>query len=240
MTRLNTEQEVLHDLRTVGWLDDVASTETLDAAVAAGDTTFDVQTGEGANFTAGDLWRVGAQGNGCEVVEVVSIATDTVTVLLPFAFAHLDDAAVTKLTLVDCGHTSDEGVSIETSVEETEMAVGTQRGVFLYMTGKVGQKSGFSFAGYNPENLALGLGIDETDADKVVAAVGVQINPADIGTLGSKPWKFEGFREDATTVTEILSNAKVIPDQSYSWRTGEASLLPCALRSTGLRSVYIN
>ena len=239
MTRLLNEQEVLHDLRTVGWLNDVASTETLDGAVAAEATTFDVQTGEGTSFAAGDLWRIGAQGGTSEVIEVESVSTDTITPVLPIAFAHADDVDVTELTLVDVGHTSDEGLSVETTQEETELAAGTQRATFLFIPGRVGEALVMSLLGYNPENLAMTLGVDEEDAAKVVAAAGVQLLQDDYGTWTTKPWKFEGFREDLSTVTMILSNGKVLADQSYNWQTGEASVLPCRIRSTGLRSIYI-
>ncbi len=239
MTRLLNEQEVLHDLRTVGWLDDVASTETLSAATAVGDLTFDVQTGEGSGFTAGDLWRIGDQSSISEVIEVESVATDTITCVLPLMFVHSSGDSVTELSLVDVGHTTDEGVNGETTQEETELVAGTQRAALLYIAGRVGEVFTTTLLGYNPENLALTMGIDEDDTNKVVAAKGAQLLQDDYGTWTAKPWKFEGFREDASTVTQILSNAKVIPEQTVNWRTGEAASLPCRIRSLGLRSIYI-
>ena len=239
MTRRKDEQEVLHDLRTVGWLDDVVGTETLDGAIAAGDLTFDVQTGEGSTFTAADEIRIGAQGNTGEVAVVDSVASDTITTVMPIALAHDDNAPVHILSLVDVGHTSDEGLSIETTQEETELAAGTQRATFLFIPGRVGEAFVMSLLGYNPENLAMTLGVDEEDAGLVVAGVGVHLLQDDYGTWTTKPWKFEGFREDTTTVTMYLSNGKVLADQSYNWQTGEAAVLPCRIRSTGLRTIYI-
>lgn len=54
---------------------------TFDAQAAAAATTFDVPTGEGTNFTAGDLvtmYNAGTPEN-VSVVRVASVATDTVT-----------------------------------------------------------------------------------------------------------------------------------------------------------------
>jgi hypothetical protein len=220
-------------------MDDVVGTDTLDGAIAAGDATFDVQSGEGTNFTIADEVRIGAQGNTCEVAIVLSISTDTITTEMPIALAHDDDAPVHILSLVDVGHTSDEGLSIETTQEETELAAGTQRATFLFIAGRVGEAFVMSLLGYNPENLAMTLGVDEEDAGLVVAAKGVHLLQDDYGTWTTKPWKFEGFREDLTPVTMYLSNGKVLADQSYNWQTGEASVLPCRIRSTGLRTIYM-
>ena len=90
-----------------------------------------------------------------------------------------------------------------------------------------------------PRAAAYSLELSQQDAAKVVAAKGVQLLQDDYGTWTTKPWKFEGFREDLSTVTMILSNGKVLADQSYNWQTGDSSVLPCRIRSTGLRSIYI-
>ncbi len=239
MTRTNDEQEVLHDLRTVGWLKDSATdTGTISGAVSAGDLLVNVQAGEGTTFAAGDLFRVGAQGNNCDVCEVESVSTDAITIVLPLANAHADAAPWAELILVDVGHTSDDGVTRETSQEETALRSGTTKATHLFITGAVDEAFTMSLLGYNPENLALTLGTDEEGAYTIAAKGGV-FRQDDYGTWTSKPWKFEGFRENLDTVTWLLYNAKVVPDQSVNWKTGEAVPLPCRLRSTGARSVLV-
>jgi hypothetical protein len=66
---------------------------TLAAGVAIGDDTFDVQAGDGALFTPG-TWVLIGTGAGAEHVLVRSIATDTITVAIPFTKVHAsaDDA----------------------------------------------------------------------------------------------------------------------------------------------------
>lgn len=239
MTRLNNEQEVLHDLRTVGWLDDSATVTDTTSSLSKGDTSVPITSGTG--IADGDLVRIADQGNQSEVMEVASGGgTTTLTPTLPIAFDHASGVSVTKLTLVDVGDTSDEGVTRETDQEENELIAGTQRPVFLVIPGRVTEAFTMSLLGYNAENLALTMGVDEQDTDRVVAAAGVQLVQDDYGTWLSKPWKFEGFLENADTVTWVVYNAKVIPTGSENWRTGEAAPLPTRIRSTGARCVLFS
>lgn len=69
----------------------------LASGVAIGDTTMEVGAGEGATFTPGTWVLVGA-GAGSEHVLVRSVATDTITVAIPFAKAHLAADAVVEQT----------------------------------------------------------------------------------------------------------------------------------------------
>ena len=170
----------------------------------------------------------------------MSVAVDVLTLKLPLVFDHLDTDPVTLLTFVDVGHVTEDGVAQETTQDETPLAAGTQRNTLKFIPGTLEETFNWTMLGFNPENLAQIYGIDETDVAKVVAAVGIQLNPNLFVDLGSKPWRAEGIRNDLTPVIWHWANAKVsVANVALQFTTGTATGLPLIARSTGHRSIYI-
>lgn len=238
MTRLNTNVEVYHDLRTVGFYDDSATATTTSGTVSVGDKTIGFTSASG--FAVGDVVRVGAQGNTCDIMVIDSITTNDVTMTLGAAFAHASGVAVTKLDFVDMGATTDAGVSFETTQDETPLAAGTQIATYLFMPGSTEQQFTWSQLNFNAENLAQAFGEDESDSNYVYTSPeGVVLNQNAFASLGEKAWKFEGLREDGLTVTMHAYSAKVsATNVTIAMTTGSAAEIPFTIRSTGAVHIF--
>jgi hypothetical protein len=236
MTRLNTNQEVVHDLRTVGLYGDSATSTTLadTGGVSQGGTS--VELTSATNIAAGDVIRVGTQGNTCDISIVDALSGTTANLKSKLAFDHANGVAITKLTFTDIGATTDAGVTLETSQDETSLAAGTQKGTYLYLPGAVEQSASWSMLNFNPENLAQAFGQDESSTGLFVmtSPESITLNPNDFASLGEKAWKLEGLREDGATVTVHVFSAKVSSvNATITINTGAPAEIPFTLRSTG-------
>lgn len=233
MARALSSQKILHKLTGVFFLKDTATTGAVDAIAAKGDTSFDVGTGEGASFAEGDELRIGSNGDQAEVVKVASVANDTITVELPLTRALAAAEVVTKLEAVNLGKPTEDGISPSITGSETKVSAGTQIGAYLYIPGEVEQGLSLSLRDFEKENIAVALGIDETDST-IVGTNGIAIANADIAGESSKPWKITGLLEDLTTVTWYQFAAKVAaPDVTLRMAYGFATEIPIALRCVG-------
>ncbi len=240
MTRLNTNQEVVHDLRTVGFYTDSATSTTLSSAESQGDDQIAVASASG--FSAGDTIRVAAQGNTCDVAVIDTVSGTNLNLKNKLAFDQANGAAVTLLTFTDIGATTDAGVAFETTHDETSLAAGTQKGTYLYLPGSVEQQITWSQLNYNPENLAQAFGQDEgsTGLFVMTSPESITLNPNDFASLGAKTWKFEGLREDGATLTVHVYDAKVSSvNNTITLNTGAAADIPYTLRSTGAMHMII-
>lgn len=89
----------------------VPATTTTDGATVAGAATFDVQAGLGASYAPNDIVQIGADGAAdVEVVVVLSIATDTITITTAdnpngLRYAHTDLTNVNKILALGITHT---------------------------------------------------------------------------------------------------------------------------------------
>jgi hypothetical protein len=236
MTRLNTNQEVFHDLRTVGFYTDSTAT-TLTATEPVGETSIAVTDGSG--IANGDAVRINANGNTCDVGIVASGGgTNTQVLKQPIAFQQASGNTYTKLLFTDMGATSDAGVTWETSQDETPLVAGTQTGTYLYLPGAVETSFTFNLLGFNPENLAQAFGIDESGNMVTSSPEGIVLNPNAFTALGEKPWKFEGIREDGDTVIVHVYAGKIAAaNVSLVMTTGTAAEVAVTLRSTGAVSM---
>jgi hypothetical protein len=239
MTRLLTNQEVYHDLRTVGFYNDAGGgSTTLAAGASFGDIT--ITLAAASTFANGDVIRVGALSNTVDIAIIASGGgTTTLTLKQPIAFAQANGSAVEELAFTDMGATTDAGVSFETTQDETPLAAGTQIATYLYLPGATEQQVTFAMLNFNAENLAQAFGIDETDSNYVTSSPeGIVLNQNVFASLGVKAWKFEGIREDAKTVIMHVYAAKVsATNVTIPMSTGTASEIPFALRSTGAVSI---
>jgi hypothetical protein len=231
MARLNSTTEVVHDLRSVGFYADSGTATTLDTDEAIGQTALGVASEAG--FSANDVLRVGTNGSICDVGVVASTATGTITVDHGTIYAHSSGAAVTKLTFTDMGHTTDAGVTIEWSGDETELNVGTQVGTYLYMGGSVSVGITFSLVNVSMENLLAAAGIPESGV--LTSPAGANLDPATLATDTKKPWRIQGLDDGGSTVTFYLFAASVaVPNFSLQYTTGSAMEVQMNMRSVNV------
>ncbi len=230
MPRLNATSEVIHDLRSVGYYSDAASPTTLTADQSAGDVALAVASEVG--FVTDDVIRIGENGSLADLGIVTSVAASLITLYAgtPLEYAQATGAAVTRLSLVDLGHTS-EGVKIAHSGSETPLPVGTQLATYLYMPGPNETAISFALVNISMENLAQALGQDETTYVRSTPT-GVVIQPNAFASLGNKPWRFQGLDDGGNTITWYVVAARVVvPNTEYNIQTGEALVLPVTLRN---------
>jgi hypothetical protein len=97
MARALSSQKILHKLTGIFFLKDTATTGAVETGVAKGVKTFDLGTGEGTNFAAGDEIRIGSNGDKAEICKILTVVTDAVTVELPLTRAVVATEVVTKL-----------------------------------------------------------------------------------------------------------------------------------------------
>ena len=233
MARDNTSQKVLHKLTGLFFLKDTATTGAVDTGVSKGAKAFDVGTGEGTNFAAGDEIRVGSNGDQAEICKIASVASDTLNLELPVTRDIAATEVVTKLEAVNLGKPTEEGISPSITGSETKVSAGTQLGAYLYIPGEVEQGLSCSLRNFEKENIALALGIDETDTD-IVDTGGIAVAISDIVSETFKPWKITGLLEDLTTVTWYQFAAKVAaPDVTLKMAFGFPTEVPIKLRCVG-------
>ena len=236
MARALSSQKVFHQMTGIFRLDDHADTSLLTDAPAKGTKVLNVTATEGTKFTAGDPIRVGVNGSLAEVNQVASVATDAVTMQLPFHRALAIGEAITQLTPLDLGATDENGVNLETTQAENAIIAGTQRATYLFIPQNVEEALNFALRDFEKENLLTSLGLDETDTS-IFDANGAVIIPNDFAGLTHKPWKFEGLLEDATAITAYIYAAKVgSANQTLQFVHGQAAIIPFSLRSIGARS----
>jgi hypothetical protein len=236
MARTLSSQAVFHQLTGVYRLDDSGTTGAVETGVAKGQLTFDLGTGEGASFAAGDRIRIGSNGSTAEVNEIASLATDAVTLKLPLSRAIVAAEVVTKLTAVDLGATDENGVNLETTQGETPIVAGTQKKTYLYINQNIEESLSFALRDFDKENLAASMGMDDTDTD-IVGTNGVVLVLDDAVALSYQPWCFEGLLEGGTAVTAFVMSAKVASvNQTMQFVEGQATIIPFTLKSNGNRS----
>jgi len=240
MARTLSSQAVFHQLTGVFRLDDTATTGTTVATSAKGDKTISGTAGDGANFPAGSILRIGANGSTAEVCEVFSVAVDVLTLQLPLARAVASGATFTLLTQIDLGATDENGVNLESTQGETPVIAGTQKNTYLFINQNIEEQLTFALRDFDPENLAASLGMDETSA-AIVDAKGVTLPiDSDAVSEGNKPWLFEGLLENAKVVKAFVFSAKVASlNQTIQLVEGAATVIPFTLRSNGNRSFQI-
>jgi len=232
MTRRLSNLDVLRRMTGVFWLSDSATTGTTDATAAKGTKDVTVGTGEGANFTAGDEVRIGANGDNAELAVIESIATDVLTMKLPLSRAIASGETVTKLTPVDVGATDENGVQYTPNQNLDDIEAGTQLDIYLSEPGPLVRELNFNLRDFNPENLAVVFGIDETDTD-IVDPKGVTLNPDDFLSVGILPWKAECLLKGGEAVTVYWNGEIASVNGNMQFAFGTATVLPVTQRLAG-------
>ncbi len=231
MARLNATSEVIHDLRSVGYYADSATTTTLTAEEPAGEVALAVASESG--FASDDVIRIGANGSTADVGIITSTAVSLLTLYAGTALEYIqaNGNAVTKLTFTDLGHVNDAGVTVTHSGAETALPVGTQVATYLYMAGPNETQISFNLINASMENFAQALGQDETTYVRSTPT-GVVIQPTAFASLTNKPWRFQGLDDGGNTLTWYVVAARVVvPNTEYVITTGQALILPVTLRS---------
>ena len=238
MARALSSQKVFHQLSALYRLDDnvLSSTDVTVGALKGSLTTITVADGSG--ISTGDYIRVGANGDGAEI-QRVTVATNDLTPDLPWSrdIVAADAADVVQLLdAIDLGATDENGINLETSMGETPIVAGTQKNTYLYINQAVEEQFSFALRDFEKENIALTLGLDETDTG-IVNTNGVVVIPDEFGSKGFSPYMAEGLLEDATAVTALIYSAKVVaPNQTLNLTEGQATILACSMRSNGNRA----
>lgn len=232
MTRRLSNLDVLRRMTGVFWLSDSATTGTTDDTSAKGTRVVHLGTGEGSSFAAGDEVRIGDNGDQAEIAVVDSVASDDLTMKLPLSRAIASGETVTKLTPVDVGATDENGVQYTPNQNLEDIEAGTQLDIYLSEPGPLIREASFNLRDFNPENLAVVFGIDETDTD-IVDATGITLNPDDFLSVGFLPWKAECLLKggEAVTVYWVGEIASVNGNMQFAF--GTATVLPVNQRLAG-------
>lgn len=204
MPRLNTSDELYDALTEVGYIRDVdpENASTLATAPSSGDTTFDVAGGEGAQFEAGDLIRVGS-GEKLEVVEVASVATDTLTVFPALVHDHAIGEAVVEQEKIDMGHVEEGGLTIENTEDTFEVRSATSAVVLLTKTTGINMRITWPNILFSAENLALAMGVPEgqiTGAGTASDPTAISWHSDVLGTELNASVYAQGTREDGEII----------------------------------------
>lgn len=239
MARRLSSLDVLRKMTGVYWLKDDTGTGTTSATANKGTKDVDLGGGEGSNFTAGDEVRIGSNGPNAEICQVASIATDTLTMELPLSRNIASGEAVTELQAINLGATDEGGVNYTPTQPIEDIEAGTQLDVYLSVPGPLVRELSFNLRDFNPENLAIVFGIDESDSN-IVDTKGITLNPDDFLSVGYLPWKFEGLLQGGESVTGYMFAAQVAAvngGMQFAFRT--ATILPVNLRVDGSQSFLI-
>ncbi len=237
MARRLSSLDVLRKMTGVFWLDDTATTTTVNGAVSKGSQTIVLTSG--ASFAIGDEIRIGANGDNSEIVLIENLVTNTVTATLPVSRDIANGEDVMKLSAVDLGATDEGGVNYTPTQPIEDIEAGTQLDVYLSVPGPLVRELSFNLRDFNPENLAIVFGIDESDSN-IVDTKGITLNPDDFLSVGYLPWKFEGLLQGGESVTGYMFAAQVAAvngGMQFAFRT--ATILPVNLRVDGSQSFVI-
>jgi hypothetical protein len=208
MARALSSNKVFHQLTSWGRLDDDTGTGAMSAQAAKGATSIVLGGAEGANFLAGDIIRIGANGDNCSVNSITSIATDTLTLDDPLARLYPATTVVNELATTDLGALDENGVQFSVSSDETEVLAGTQKDIYLFIGGAAGSSLTFSLRDFESENLAEVLGISDAVGNNV--HTGGFVGPLeDVGSRSFLPYIAQGTLEDATAVKVFFWACKV-------------------------------
>lgn len=244
MARTLSAQEVFHQLTGVFFSSDDATTGLVATAGTIGTKDVIATAGDVAamSLVVGDAVRFGPVGTTAEVMIIDGISTETLTGKANLSRTVAIGEVITKLIWTDLGATDENGVNIDTTQAETAVVAGTQKNTYLFINQNVEEALTWALRDFNPENLAQSLGIDEATAAGFVSATpdAVVIDPNQFATLTNKTWKFEGLLEGGESVTGLAYSAKVASaNQTLQFVEGQATILPMALRSNGVRAFII-
>lgn len=242
MTRILSAQDVYHRMTGVFFFDDLAPTGLVATGGAKGTKSVTLTAGDVAamGLVDGDEIRLGPNGNTAEVNSLDGApAAEVLTLNLPLSRAIAIGEVATKLSAIDLGATDENGVSFETTQDETALASGTQRQTFLFIGGSIEQQLTMALREFNQENLAKVFGIVESDTT-IVDVNGIVLNPDDFLVQSNIPWKFEGLLEGGQAVTGFVMSAKVaVVNATLQFAFGTATILPLTLRPNGVTSFAI-
>lgn len=242
MTRLLSAQQVYHRMTGVFFFDDAAPTGLVATGGAKGTKTVTLTAGDVAamSIVDGSEMRFGPNGNTAEVNIVDGPpAAEVLTLKLPLSRTIAVGEVATRLDPIDLGATDENGISFETTQDETALVAGTQRQTYLFIGGSIEQQLTMALRDFNQENLAKVFGIVESDTT-IVDVNGIVLNPDDFLVQSNIPWKWEGLLEGGEAVTGFNFSAKVSTiNATLQFAFGTATILPLTLRPNGAASFVI-
>jgi hypothetical protein len=244
MPRTKTKGELWKRLDYAYVLRDDATpvTDTLNGAIVAGAATFDLQTGEGADFSTDDRGRIGAEDEIEEFV-VESVATDEITPKSEVAFDHADGKPVELREQIDLGHLTDDGVRFQTPGDHNPINVVTRTLAWGYIVGHTEQIAEFSLANWNLENIATSFGIDEGDISGAGTAADpyrLVIDPEGYNADINMSFVFEGSRHDGSTLRgELWAAEPDITAMNAQLARGVVAPLGMRVRATSATAMFL-
>ena len=131
----------------------------------------------------------------------------------------------------------ENGLAISIETEEIEVRSGTQRGIYAYLRGTVGQLWEGAALNFNVNNLAFCLGLNE-DATNITGAgttadpYVLVIDPEKFGEELERTYYVAGARLDGTAVRAEAAARVFSPNLEFSFAQGQVTVLPFQLRIT--------
>lgn len=231
MARRNTNAELWKRVSAVGIFRDTSggdSTTVAGTAPSAGDTTFDVASGDGSNYAADDYVRIGGAGDNLEVVKIEGVTTDTITTVSPLAFDHAVGEAVADVTSTTLGDITEDGVTQEVQPTRNEIASAIKYTPYGFLLARVNQRVSFTIENISKENLAAAFGKAEsfggagTSADPYVTHIrGEDVASEDVPAV----W-FTGVMKNGETFEVWCQDANLDPSKTINFVTGNLVGVP--------------
>lgn len=240
MARLNHKGEYWSHLNTVSIIRDetgAPGNTTVSIAAAAGAVTIDVVSA--ANFTDGDLIRIGTRDQ-LEINQIEGAPATLMPLRFPLIYAHAIGVAVVENVAVDLGHIGDDGVAITFSGDHNPISAATKRLVTAYLTGHAEIMAEFNLLGMAEENLAVALGMPESKvvgSGTTAAPTTIPITADDFNTENDLSWRFTGARKDGSVVlVDLMATEMDFSAVTFALQRGAPSPIPCRAKATsGLR-----
>lgn len=225
----------LRAFSAVFWMKDTATTGTTAQAETKGATSITLGAGEGSGFADGDEFRLGPLGGTGFQAVIDTVSTDTLNLVGTLPRAVAAGETVTKLSAVNLGATTTDGINYQPNQSIEDIEAGTQLDIYDSEPGVLTRETTFSLFGFNEENLAVFFGIDEEDTT-IVSADAIVLNPDDFLSRGVIPWKSEHIRKDGVGVTHywMAEVAAVNGGLQFAYRAETA--IPITQRLTGIES----
>lgn len=241
MARLNRKSELWSHLTSVSVLRDQPTSPgstTLSSAIAAGVMVLPVAAI--TNFAVGEPIRLG-RGEETEYVRVHNSTAPsggniTLEASTPTRYAHPIGDPVVELVATDPGHIEDGGVTLDLNGSVEDVNSATQRMLLGQLTGFLDIAFNFGLLGFNVENLALALGMNETRVLGTGGATSPRTLTVDFSRaleVNDIALQFLGARKDGASVRITAMACEIDPSIQFTMARGSKLAIPVKGNSTG-------
>jgi hypothetical protein len=242
MSRLNKKGELYASITSIKALRDATGTfgsTTVNAALAVGAASMTVAAI--TNFAVGQEIRVG-RGEETEYLRIHSATAPTGTTItfdpatLP-QYAHAVGDAVVQLAATDLGHVEEGGVDLDMAGNVEDVNSATQRILLGQLAGYESINMSFGLLGYNVENLAFALGMNEAThifgTGGATAPRTLTIDYARAREQNDIILQLLGARKDGVAVRLTAMACELDPSTSLTLARGSKAPIPVKALVTG-------